>query len=392
MLGVTATINREDEINQVITQLGMPLSVGVTPAVSKGKSRAVAGHSALASTRKPAKRLKVDSSSPAGLAEMTTNTTGNVPVLPIFGIGGMGKTTLAQVIYNDQRVKAHFTKRIWVFVSDLFDIKRMTKEIVKTISDPNFDLSCGLTDLQVQMKEQLMSQKFLLVLDDIWQITQYQWESFYAYLRDGLEGSMILVTTRHGNIAQLVATRNCKPVELEGLPPGVFWEFFKKCAFGNERPESFPHLQDIGRSISSKLCNTPLAAKTLGRLLNSNLTMEHWMTINNSDLWEQEQKDGDILPALRLSYLYLPAELRRCFAFCSIFPKDYSFKRHEIVDIWVSEGFVVPQGNMCPEDVGFRYLDELRGRGLLQSDPKFPNQDIYMCEHKVDKYPCVFVL
>jgi hypothetical protein len=220
----------------------------------------------LQSTRKSAKRPRGrgNSSSSAGLDE-TTNFTCDVAVLPIFGIGGMGKTTLAQLIYNDQRVKAHYSIRIWVCVSDLFDIKRMTKEIVKTVSGPKFDLSSGLTDLRAELKEQLKSQMFLLVLDDICQITQQQWESFYAYLRDGVEGSMILVTTNHENIAHLVKTSTCKPVQLKGLSADTFWDFFKKCAFGKESPESYPLLQEIGWRISSKLYGTPLA-KTLGRL------------------------------------------------------------------------------------------------------------------------------
>jgi len=290
----------------------------------------------------------------------------------------MGKTTLAQLIYNDQRVKAHYSIRLWVCVSDLFDIERMTKEIARTICDPNFDLSCGLTYLRAKLKEQLKSQKFLLVSDDIWQITQHQWDSFYAYLRDGLEGSMILVTTRHENIAHLVTTSNCKPVQLKGLPADTFWEFFQKCVFRRESPESYPRLQEIGWKISSKLCGTPLAAKTLGRLLHTNLTEEFWTAINESELWEQQQQDGEILPALRLSYLYLPYQLRRCFAFCCMFPKDYSFDKNEIVDIWVAQGFVAPQGNMHLEDIGIRYLNELTDRCLFQTDPKFPNHNRYV--------------
>jgi len=313
-------------------------------STSAGSSkRKSAGHqkkrkSAAASTSKAAKRLGNSSSSPR-FAE-TTNLAGNVSVLPIFGIGGIGKTTLAQLIYNDERVRAHFTVRIWVCVSDLFDDERMTKEIVKTISEPKIELPCDIGDLRVQLKEQLKSQKFLLVLDDIWQISQQQWEYFYAPLRCGLEGSMILVTTRHQNIAHLVATSSYEPVQLKGLPDDIFWEFFKECAFGRKLPESYPRLQEIGRKICFKLRGTPLAAKTLGRLLNSKLSEDHWSYIEGSELWEQPQKDGDILPALRLSYLYLPIELRRCFAFCSMFPKDYSFERHEIVDIWVAQGFM----------------------------------------------------
>lgn len=375
MLGVDAEIDRTNQINQVITQMGMPLTMGSTSTRSKRKSPAATGHGA--SARRSAKRLKGSCSSSTGLAESTNFTDSNVSVLPIFGIGGIGKTTLAQLIYNDKRVKSHFTEMIWVCVSDLFDDERMTKEILKTISEPEFELPCDIRDLRAELRKQLKNQKFLLVLDDMWEITQ-QWEHFYEPLRHGLEGSMILLTTRHETIAHCVATSNCKPVKLEGLPTDTFWEFFKKCAFDKECPESYLHLHDIGRSICSKLHGTPLAAKTLGRLLNSNLTEEHWMTINNSELWEQEQKEGDILPALRLSYLHLPYELRRCFAFCSMFPKDYSFERYEIVDIWVAEGFIAPQGTKRLEDVGICYFDNLRGRYLFQTDPKFPKQNRYV--------------
>lgn len=167
MLGVTLTIDRAAEINQVISQMGMPLTMGSTSAGSKGKGTEAASHDAIASTSK-AKRLNFDSNSSAGLAE--TANCGNVSVLPIFGIGGMGKTTLAQLIDSDERVKGHFTVRIRVCVSDLFDIERMKKEIIKTIQ-PNFDLSCGLGVLEADLWHMLKIQKFLLVLDDIWEIT-----------------------------------------------------------------------------------------------------------------------------------------------------------------------------------------------------------------------------
>ncbi|CAO2186857.1 unnamed protein product [Urochloa humidicola] len=377
MLGVPETIDNMDKIDQVIKQMCMPPTMG---SMSAGAGSSKRKGTAATTTRKSAKRLieGSSSSSSTGLAETASLIANNVSVLPIFGIGGIGKTTLAQLIYNHERVRVHFTVRIWVCVSDLFDEKRMVKEIVETISEPNTDLPCDLRGLQAKLQEKIKSQKFLLVLDDMWEITKEKWEQFYAQLSHGLEGSMILVTTRDRNMAHLVATSNCKPVQLEGLPADTFWEFFKKCVFDKELPESYPNLQDIGRSISSKLCGTPLAAKTLGRLLNSNLTEEHWMTVNNSELWEQEQKDGEILPALRLSYLHLPYELKRCFAFCSMFPKGYSFDGHEIVDIWVAEGFVAPQGRVPLEDIGISYLEELRGRCLFQTDPNSPDQNRYV--------------
>ncbi|CAN6237297.1 unnamed protein product [Urochloa humidicola] len=363
MLGVK--IGREDERDQVIRQLGVPGPKGKKAATRQGVASASG-----------AKRLK---GTKTRAAPAETNCTHIVSVVPIVGIGGVGKTTLAQLIYNDPIVKYHFDVMIWVCVSDLFDMRRITKEIVESISGEESNQSCSLNILQNDLKEQLTKcGRFLLVLDDIWPNVNKEWEVFYGPLRRGPEGSMIIITTRSKEVADIVITSNCKAVLLKGLPNDIFWEFFRKCAFGKNDPQSYPRLQEIGQSISSRLCGSPLAAKTLGRLLNMELTEEHWRTIQNSELWQLPHKENEILPALQLTYSYLPQELKRCFAFCSMFPKDYSFGRNEIVGIWVAEGFVSLEGNACPEDVGIRYLDDLRSRFLVETDPSFPNEAKYV--------------
>ncbi|EEC80366.1 hypothetical protein OsI_22474 [Oryza sativa Indica Group] len=377
-LGVCSMIGCDSQRDHVIELLGVPLITrsGVARARAKGKREAapVIGNTS-ASSR--AKQLKRDSRARPKLAE--AKCIDNVPVLPIFGIGGVGKTTLAQFIYNDPRVQAHFgNRRVWVCVSDLFNKKRVTKEIIESFNREEYKPLCGLDALQVELMEQLERQKFLLVLDDIWQEAIDEWESFYAPFKNGPKGSMILVTIRFTTVADRVATNNCKPIQLEGLDRDIFWEFFSKCAFGEECPKSYPQLQDIGQSIASRLCGSPLAAKTTGRLLNMKLTVQHWETVQNSELWELPHRDNEILPALQLSYLYLPQELKRCFAFCSMFPKDYSFERDEIVDIWVAEGFVASGGITHLEDMGIRYLDDLRSRFLFQTDPMYPDQTRYV--------------
>ncbi|WVZ78025.1 hypothetical protein U9M48_025805 [Paspalum notatum var. saurae] len=374
MLGVT--LGREAQRDQVIQLLGVPISSARRHAVSIGK-RAAASCSGATSRAKQPK----GSSGRPGPAAIANNITENVSVISIVGIGGVGKTTLAQFIYNDPRVKHHFGVMIWVCVSDYFDKRRITKEIIESIpAGEEFNSSsCSLNALQVELMERLKKcQKFLLVLYDIWPNANADWEAFYAALRHGPEGSMILVTTRSPVVATRVTTSNCEPVQLKGLPTDIFWGFFRKCAFGRNDPESYPHLQDIGQIISTRLCGSPLAAKTLGRLLNMSPTEQHWRTIQKSELWELQHEENEILPALQLSYLYLPEKVKRCFVFCSMFPKDYSFERDEIVDIWVAEGFVAPRGSMCPEDVGIEYLDELRNRFLFQTDPKYLNGTRYV--------------
>lgn len=376
MITEPMVFGRDEERDKVIALLGVP------PTNYRSATRT---HTFIEGLT--AKRMKGENSGAKLVIDDDKPCMEDPTVLPIVGIGGVGKTTLAQLVYNDSRVTTHFDVRIWVCVSDLFDKRRITKEIIQVLNQKRKETILSITteefysppsldNLQMKLMEELMDQKFLLVLDDVWPNANQEWRGFSAPLRYGRKGSMILVTTRSLKVAEYVTT--IEPVKLEGLPTDIFLEFFKKCAFGRESPESYPQLQDIGRSIVSSLCGSPLAAKTLGRLLNDNLTEQHWRGIQNNELWELSYERNDILPALQLSYLYLPQELKRCFRLCSIYPKDYSFRRDEIVDIWVSQGFVAQEGSICLEDTGNRYLDDLRSRFLFQDDPKFPGLGRYV--------------
>uniref|UniRef100_A0A0E0KPI3 NB-ARC domain-containing protein n=1 Tax=Oryza punctata TaxID=4537 RepID=A0A0E0KPI3_ORYPU len=289
-----------------------------------------------------------------------TNTTEarrmELPVLPIVGMGGVGKTTMAQQICEDPEVRKHFHHRIiWICVSDEFEVNRLTKDVLKSFGVKSQDTDTRDT-LMVNLRDKVKSKMFLLVLDDMWDDVlkdEKGWRTFHRTLSNGLEGSMILVTTRSSKVANLVSDSN--HYELKGLQDGVFWNFFKLCAFGSiqswsnssrNRPELqriCPELERIGRAILPKLKGSPLAAKTLGRLLKSNLSVEHWEDILKSELWRLEQEATDILPALRLSYVYLPQYMKRCFSICAMFPKDHIFEKEFLADIWVAQGYVERQ-------------------------------------------------
>ncbi|XP_078178891.1 putative disease resistance protein RGA4 [Carex rostrata] len=272
-------------------------------------------------------------------------TAGNLLILPIVGIGGVGKTTLAQQIYNNERAKNHFDLRIWVCVSDRFDLKKITKEMIESANrelrnkESEFDINDNLTNLdslQHTLKGKVQSRRYLVVLDDVWHENSRDLESLCNPLRSGLRGSMILVTTRLSKVAEIVGTHD--PIELGGLPDNIYWDLFKKCAFGSLDPSSFPELKDIGMKIAVKLEGSPLATTTLGGILRANMTTRQWTNILNSELWQIEQDDGDILPALRVSYRYLPLHLKQCFSIFSLFPKDYPLYLNFLSPIWLADG------------------------------------------------------
>ncbi|XP_044391652.1 uncharacterized protein [Triticum aestivum] len=291
----------------------------------------------------------------------------DLPVLPLVGIGGVGKTTLAQHICSHPLVKSHFKIIIWICVSDDFDVKRLTKEAIESCTGKKTKTD-NLNSLQIVLSGTLSNERFLIVLDDMWDNALKEdgmcWKKFCAPLKNVLQGSMMLVTTRSQKVSELVHTM--EPIILEGLKDDVFWNFFKLCVFGSESSNDFPDLEDIGREILPKLKGSPLAAKTLGRMLQSDLHTSHWNSILDSELWALDQEATDIVPALRLSYMYLPFHLKKCFSFCAVYPKDKQFEKDSLAEIWAAEGFVKRQGVIPVQDIGCQYFNDLLNRPFFQ--------------------------
>ncbi|XBI97254.1 hypothetical protein VPH35_033429 [Triticum aestivum] len=319
----------------------------------------------------------------------------NLPVLPIVGIGGVGKTTLAQLICSHQGVKSHFEMIIWIFVSDDFDVKRLTKEVIESCLG-NLATTDNLDSLQRALSERVKNKRLLIVLDDMWGDALKEngqcWKRFCAPFRSIQEGSAMLVTTRCPNVAEGV--RTMEPIILEGLDDGVFWNFFKSCAFGSDGGNNDPELECIGRRILPKLKGSPLGAKTLGRMLSTDLQASHWNYILESELWELKQKETDILPALRLSYMYLPFYLKQCFAFCAVYPKDYIFQKERLAEIWVAEGFVEPQGRVKIQDIGCQYFEDLLARSFFQkagSGGYVIHDLLHDMARKVSEHDCIIL-
>lgn len=156
---------------------------------------------------------------------------------------------------------------------------------------------------------------------------------------------------------------------------------------------TIPELERIGREIFPKLKGSPLAAKTLGRMLSMDLRASHWNFILESELWELKQEETDILPALRLSYMYLPFYLKQCFAFCAVYPKDYRFEKARLAEIWAAEGFVEPQGRVPVQDIGCQYFEDLVARSFFQKvDGQYVIHDLmHDMAQKVAEHDC-FIL
>ncbi|KAB1226972.1 putative disease resistance RPP13-like protein 1 [Morella rubra] len=144
-------------------------------------------------------------------------------VIAIVGMGGIGKTTLAQLVYNDERVKEHFDLKAWICVSDEFDLFKVTKAILEAVTSSTSEVR-DLNRLQVSLNERLTGKKFVLVLDDVWNNSFDDWEILSKPLKSGAPGSKVIVTTRHDGVSS--AMRACSTHYLDKLPEEDCWSLF----------------------------------------------------------------------------------------------------------------------------------------------------------------------
>ncbi|XP_040991681.1 putative disease resistance RPP13-like protein 1 isoform X2 [Juglans microcarpa x Juglans regia] len=297
-------------------------------------------------------------------------------VIAIVGMGGIGKTTLAQLVYNESRVKQHFDLQIWFCVSEEFDGLKIMKSIIAQAATSSARFTEDPEQLQVTLKNNLNGKKFLLVLDDVWHVKPIHREFLGQLLQYGARGSKILVTTRNESVA--LAMKATETHHLKLLPKGDCWSLFEKHAFRNGISNADSKIKEIGTQIVEKCKGLPLAIKAIGNLLWSESNVERWTNILKSNLWDLPMEGTHILPALRLSYKYLPSNLKRCFAYCSIFPKDHIFEKDELVLLWMAEGFLQQSEIETMEEVGNRYFDALVSRSLFQQSSRVTNSGFVM--------------
>ncbi|XP_010645585.1 putative disease resistance RPP13-like protein 1 [Vitis vinifera] len=307
---------------------------------------------------------------------LSDNTTGGkMGVMSIVGMGGSGKTTLDRHLYNDEEVKKHFDLQVWVCVSTEFLLIKVTKTILYEIGSKTDDFD-SLNKLQLQLKEQLSNKKFLLVLDDVWNLNPRDegymelsdregWERLRTPLLAAAEGSKIVVTSRNKSVAE--AMKAAPTHDLGKLSSEDSWSLFKKHAFGDRDPNAFLELERIGRQIVDECQGLPLAVKALGCLLYSKVEKREWNVVLESEIWRR-QSGSKILPSLILSYHHLSLPLKHCFAYCSIFPQDHQFNKEKLILLWMAEGLLHPQQNegRRMEEIGESYFDELLAKSFFQ--------------------------
>ncbi|XP_026438487.1 disease resistance protein RGA2-like [Papaver somniferum] len=311
----------------------------------------------------------ISSSTSLPSSSVNYNTHEKVSVISIVGMGGVGKTSLAQSIYSDKSVEIYFKKIMWVCISDDFDVFKILKNIMESITNSKCEDFSNTNVLERKVREELEGKKYLLVLDDLWNEDPIKWENLKVVLDCGSVGSKVLVTTRSLKVASVVQG-SIPPYNLDVLSEADCWSIIKNKAFSPGGAEETPNMKIIGEEIAKKCGGLPLAANFFGCHMHSHRNERDWLSIrDNEDIETLGNQSGGIIPILKLSYDSLPSHLKQCFSYCCLFPKDWEFNRESLIRLWVAEGFIHPSigaNQNSLEDIGNDYFLGLLSNSFFQ--------------------------
>ncbi|XP_027159078.1 putative disease resistance protein RGA3 [Coffea eugenioides] len=289
-----------------------------------------------------------------------------VSCLPITGMGGLGKTTLAKSIYNNHQIDGHFQKKLWVCVSKKVPVVELFKLILVQLTGEKVEVD-DRNVIVGKIQNQLEGKRYFLVLDDVWDDNQALWDDFFTTLKglNPTDGSWCLVTTRIGQLADIVLKvlrMDDEAYALGRLPDDLCWSILKeKVVGGGEVPDE---LKAIKERVIKRCDGLPLAASVIGGLLSLK-RKEEWRSILENRLSSLSGDEDRVMQILKLSFDNLPSpNIKKCFAYCSIFPKDTEMEGDMLIELWMAEGFLQADVNsqMMMEENGINYL-----RILLQS-------------------------
>ncbi|KAL6658083.1 hypothetical protein ACP70R_003669 [Stipagrostis hirtigluma subsp. patula] len=286
-------------------------------------------------------------------------------VVSIFGVGGLGKTTIANSVYK--RLGAHFECQAFVSVSLRPNMKQILSSILRQVTKDNAGEK-EPDELIRSIRNYLTNKRYIIVIDDVWD--ESSWKVIKCALIDNDLDSRVIVTTRNSTVAKF----SCSPIDgamfqLDPLNDTDSRELFRRRIF-SENEEIHSELEDVSQKILNKCGGVPLAIITIASMLACipYKTKYEWYGVYRS-MGSGLAKDKtleNMRGILSLSYGDLPSYLKPCLLCLSVFPEDYKIPKDRLVRMWVAEGFVDEKQGSNLYDLGDSYFIELVNRSMIQ--------------------------
>uniref|UniRef100_A0ACD5TDU0 Uncharacterized protein n=1 Tax=Avena sativa TaxID=4498 RepID=A0ACD5TDU0_AVESA len=294
-------------------------------------------------------------------------------------VGGMGKTTLANQVYEE--LKGTFDCRAFVSVSRNPDVMNILRTILSEVSNKNYaHTEAGSIQQIIPKITQFLKEKsFFIVVDDIWDVET--WDVIQRALCRTNNESIIITTTRKNDVAKECSSSQISDYiyNIRPLDDMDSMKLFHRRLFYSEE-DCPPHLQKVSEEIIKKCAGLPLAIITISGLLASiGSTEEDWNEVNKSIGCGLDRNESVLLNGrndsvkgmfkiLSLSYFDLPPHIKTCLLYLSIYPENSVIKRGDLIRRWIAEGFIHREGKYTVHEVGQRCFNELVNRSLIQPE------------------------
>ncbi|ESQ29134.1 hypothetical protein EUTSA_v10023246mg [Eutrema salsugineum] len=283
-----------------------------------------------------------------------------VGIMGLYGMGGVGKTTLLEQINNKfSEERCGFDFVIWVVVSKELHVEKIQDEVARKV-----DLGGG--EWKEKEKTQkadvlftfLKKKKFVLFLDDIWE--KVELKEIGIPFPTAQNGCKLAFTTRSQDVCAHMGVKD--PMEVQCLEENKAFDLFQK-KVGPITLGSDPDIPDLARKVAKKCCGLPLALNVVGETMSCKRTVQEWrhaIDVLTSYAVEFSGMEDKILPLLKYSYDNLKGEqVKSCLLYCALFPEDAVIPNKKLIDYWIGEGII--DGSECVEKA------ENEGYGIISS-------------------------
>ncbi|XP_051115952.1 late blight resistance protein R1-A-like [Andrographis paniculata] len=294
------------------------------------------------------------------IVDLLTRDEPALQIIPIVGMGGIGKTTLAKAVFDSQCTVDHFDRCIWLTISQEYTVENILEGL---LNDGKIKKRYASRDgLREALYKELFDRRYLIVLDDVW--SDQAWNDLRMCFPNNNNRSRVMMTTRLQNVAGCLSHHNFYSMTF--LDENESWNLFCRTIFGKE---DFPNqeLEEFARKIVKSCKGLPLEIIVIGGLLaKSDMSREYWMSVARNVSSYANFEDGEhCFKILSLSYNNLPIHLKPCFLFMSSYREDSVIHVNELILKWIASGYIRAVNEKSLEDIAMDYINDLSSRNLI---------------------------